>query len=52
MSLRQVLMDYVGTAFVTLGYPITIMYLSRIENASEEELYNIANELGLCLEAL
>ena len=52
MDLRQALMDYVGTAFTTLGFPITIMYLAQIENATEEELYKIANELGLCLEAI
>lgn len=52
MNLRQALMDYVGTAFTAFSIPIAIMYLTQIENATEEELYKIADELGLCLEAI
>lgn len=47
-KLRQDLIDYYGSA--TPYYPQAIMDISRIENASPEELVNIALENNFDLE--
>ena len=46
--LRQDLIDYFGTA-MTMGFGAAIIDLSNIENASNEELINIANQNGFDL---
>ena len=40
-SLRYDLLDYYGTA-VNNGYPMAIIELSKIENATDEEIIRIA----------
>jgi len=47
-KLRQDLLDYFGTA-MTMGFGAAIIDLSNIENASNEELINIANQNGFDL---
>ena len=42
--LRQQLMDYYGTAMST--FPIAMMELSEVENASDEEIIEMAESLG------
>lgn len=44
-KLRQDLIDYFGTA-MTMGFGAAIIDLSNIENASNEELINIAKQNG------
>lgn len=47
-ELREYLIDYCGTA---LSYnPNALEYLARIENANDEELIDIAEELGINLD--
>ena len=43
--LRQDLIDYFGTA-MTIGFGTAIIDISKIENASNEELINIAKQNG------
>lgn len=43
--LRQDLIDYFGTA-MTVGFGAAIIDISKIENASNEELINIAKQNG------
>lgn len=43
--LRQDLIDYFGTA-MTIGFGAAIIDISKIENASNEELINIAKQNG------
>lgn len=47
-KLRQDLLDYFGTA-MTMGFGAAIIDLSNIENASNEELINIAKQNGFDL---
>ena len=42
-SLRQDLMNYFGTAIAS-GMPQAVIDLTRVENANDEELLNIARE--------
>ena len=42
-KLRKDLKDYYGTAMVG-GFPLAIMDLSKVENASNEELLKIAQK--------
>ena len=42
-KLRKDLKDYYGTAMV-VGFPLAIMDLSKVENASNEELLKIAQK--------
>lgn len=44
-KLRQDLLDYFGTA-MTMGFGAAIIDISKIENASNEELINIAKQNG------
>ncbi len=44
-QLREALKDYFGTAMCS-GNPMAIMELSRVESASESELYDIARRYG------
>ncbi len=44
-SLRQDLIDYFGTA-MTVGFGAAIIDISKVENASNEELINIAKQNG------
>lgn len=47
-ELREYLIDYCGTA---LSYdPNALEYLARIGNANDEELIDIAEELGINLD--
>ena len=43
--LRQDLIDYFGTA-MTIGFGAAIIDISKVENASNEELINIAKQNG------
>ena len=43
--LRQDLIDYFGTA-MTVGFGAAIIDISKVENASNEELINIAKQNG------
>ena len=43
--LRQDLIDYFGTA-MTIGFGTAIIDISKVENASNEELINIAKQNG------
>ena len=45
---RQELLDYVGTAWATLGYPVILEYVSRLSNPdiTPSELVEIAEELN------
>ena len=45
-ELRQILIDYYGTA-VFNGNPIAIINLTEIENATEVELIQLANKIGI-----
>ena len=47
-KLRQDLLDYFGTA-MTMGFGAAIIDISKIENASNEELINIAKQNGFDL---
>lgn len=44
-KLRQDLIDYFGTA-MTVGFGAAIIDISKVENASNEELINIAKQNG------
>lgn len=46
--LREDLMDYFGTAMMV--YPVAVVELSMVENASEEKLEQIAIQNGFNLE--
>ena len=46
--LRQDLIDYFGTA-MTIGFGAAIIDISKVENASNEELINIAKQNGFDL---
>ena len=45
---RKELLDYVGTAWATLGYPVILEYVSRLSNPdiTPSELVEIAEELN------
>lgn len=45
---RQDMLDYVGTAWTTFGYPVIIDYVSRLSNPdiTPSELVEIAEELN------
>ena len=47
-ALRRDLIDYYGTA-MTSGFPMAMMNLSKVENASPEELVSIARANGFDL---
>lgn len=47
-DLRKDLIDYYGTA-MTGGFPMAMMDLSKVENASAEELLEYADKAGLDL---
>jgi hypothetical protein len=47
-KLRQDLLDYFGTA-MTMGFGAAIIDISKVENASNEELINIAKQNGFDL---
>lgn len=46
-KLRQDLVDYFGSAMVF--FPVAVMDVVRIENASDEELLQVANQNGFDL---
>ena len=48
-KLRNYLIDYYGTA-MSNGFPMAIVNLAKIENASGDELIEIADSLGIDLE--
>ena len=48
-TLRRDLIDYYGTA-ATNGFPMAIIEISNIENASNEQLIKIAIQIGLDLD--
>ena len=48
-KLRRDLMDYYGTA-ASNGFPVAMMDVIDVENASPEKLVQLANRTGLCLE--
>ena len=48
-KLRKDLIDYFGTA-MSNGFPMAMIDLSKIENASEKELINIARNNGIDLQ--
>ena len=45
---RRDMLDYVGTAWATLGYPIVLEYVTRLSNPdmTPSELVEIAEELN------
>ncbi len=45
-EIRSELMDYYGTAMVN-GFPMAVVDLSKIESMNENELCELAEELGL-----
>ena len=45
-DLKNKLKDYYGTAMFS-GNPMAIIDLSRVENASEEELQRLAEKAGI-----
>jgi hypothetical protein len=47
-KLREDLIDYFGTAMGT--FPIAVVEIANIENASEQELIKIATQNGFDLE--
>ena len=47
--LRRDLIDYYGTATFS-GFGMAMIEISRVENASNEELVYIAKRNGFCLE--
>ena len=47
--LRNDLMNYYGTAMMS-GFPMAVIDLSKIQNASDEELIKIANDNKIDLE--
>lgn len=47
--LRRDLIDYYGTAF-QMGFGMAMIEISRVENASNEELVNIAQKNSFCLD--
>ena len=47
--LRRDLIDYYGTA-ATNGFPMAIIEINNIENASNEQLIKIAIQIGLDLD--
>lgn len=46
--LRKDLLDYFGSAMVS-GFPMAMMDVSRVENASDDTLIRIASENGVDL---
>ncbi len=47
-ALKEDLIDYYGTAMMS-GFPMAVMDLSEIENASDSELISIAKKAGFDL---
>lgn len=48
-ELRETIKDYYGTA-MTSGFPMAIIELAEVENASDDELIEIAKRIGLEVE--
>lgn len=48
-ELRETIKDYYGTA-MTSGLPMAIIELAEVENASDDELIEIAKRIGLEVE--
>ena len=48
-KLRNYLINYYGTA-MSSGFPMAVIDLSDVESASDDELIEIANSLGIDLE--
>jgi len=46
-KLRSLLYSYAGIGWTVTGLPIGMGYLARIEHASNDELLEIASELGI-----
>ena len=45
-ELREAIRDYYGTA-MTSGFPMAIIELAEVDNASNDELIEIAKRIGL-----
>ena len=45
-EIRNELADYYGTAMMN-GFPMAVMELSDIENLSDDEIFELAEEIGI-----
>ena len=48
-ELRETIRDYYGTAMAS-GFPMAIIELAEVDNASDDELIEIAKRIGLEVE--
>lgn len=48
-ELRETIIDYYGSA-MTSGFPMAVIELAEVENASDDELIEIAKRIGLEVE--